>query len=509
VSGTVTSTYWALDNDSGCVVEGVVTIQVSPSIPTPTDCASQTQIPQSECASLVTLYNSTNGGNWTNNAGWAVDFASPCSWYGVRCDGGHVGGITLPSNNLSGTLPALPPFLSDLFVDNNQLSGGIPTLPDTAVTINVSNNQFSGTLPALMPSASLQSFLAHNNQLAGGIPLLPASLLVLSVHTNSLTGEIPAPLPPSLWELAVANNDLTGGVPALPSSLYLLWLDGNSLSGELPASLANTAIDRASRLRLCGGNDLYSNDPGVNAFVETWNPGWAANGNRCIHAANTPTPTNTPTVTATATATDTPTNTPVPPTATATDTATNTPTATATVTDTPTNTPVPPTATATDTATNTPTATATATDTPTNTPVPPTATATATYTPTPTSTATATQTPTNTPLPPTATPTNTATPVVSNRAPNIWGYVSSEVTVRRGTTAVYLGGYLDPERDPVTVTASVGQITLLRISPWLDGFGWSYPVPRNTPVGTRFTVIFTATDNRGASNSIQILVRVR
>lgn len=177
-----------------------------------------------------------------------------------------------------------------------------------------------------------------------------------------------------------------------------------------------------------------------------------------------PTPTNTP-VPSTATPTDTPTHTPVPPTAT------------------PTDTPVPP--------------TATPTSTPTNTPAPPTATA--------TDTPTATSTPTNTPVPPTSTPTQ----VMSNRAPRIWGYVTSEITVRRGTTARYVGGYLDPERDPVTVTVSVGQISLLQLSPWVDGFVWLYPVPRNTPVGTRFTVTFTATDNRGASNSIQLVVRVR
>ncbi len=47
-------------------------------------CSSVTEIPVTECQELVTLYNSTNGANWTNNTGW-LSTNTPCSWYGITC----------------------------------------------------------------------------------------------------------------------------------------------------------------------------------------------------------------------------------------------------------------------------------------------------------------------------------------------------------------------------------------------------------------------------------------
>ncbi len=187
----------------------------------------------------------------------------------------------------------------------------------------------------------------------------------------------------------------------------------------------------------------------------------------------------------------TPTNTPVPP------TPTDTPTSTATAT-----------ATATNTATNTPTATATSTSTATATPVPPTA------TPTSTATATATASPTATPTSTaTATATATNTPVSVNRAPYIYAPSLSVVVLSRGGGLFISGAAQDPERDPITMTASVGQIRqFISQSWWPVGttvWSWNYRVPIDTPTGTRITVTITATDARGASSSIQFELRVR
>ena len=60
-------------------------------------------------AELKKIYLSTNGNGWTNNSGWKTGInnpnASPCTWYGVYCEGNLVKGISLPNNNLTGTLP--------------------------------------------------------------------------------------------------------------------------------------------------------------------------------------------------------------------------------------------------------------------------------------------------------------------------------------------------------------------------------------------------------------------
>jgi hypothetical protein len=68
------------------------------------DCSQQGEIPDIECNALVALYNSTDGANWTDNTGW-LQTDTPCSWYGVECDNGHVFSINLNSNNLMGSIP--------------------------------------------------------------------------------------------------------------------------------------------------------------------------------------------------------------------------------------------------------------------------------------------------------------------------------------------------------------------------------------------------------------------
>ena len=63
-------------------------------------CESVNDVPQSECAALVDLYSGTNGSGWTYTGGWLVN-TNVCSWYGVSCNTGHVGGLNLWNNSLS------------------------------------------------------------------------------------------------------------------------------------------------------------------------------------------------------------------------------------------------------------------------------------------------------------------------------------------------------------------------------------------------------------------------
>jgi len=103
------------------------------------DCASVTEIPLTECNTLVALYNSTGGANWINHTNW-VTTSTPCSWYAVTCDAGHVTKILLTSScnpfcdgggdNLTGTLPDVSALtnLVTFELGQNQLSGNMPTL---------------------------------------------------------------------------------------------------------------------------------------------------------------------------------------------------------------------------------------------------------------------------------------------------------------------------------------------------------------------------------------------
>ena len=91
-------------------------------------CGGVSEIPQAECEALVDLYVSTNGPHWTNQSGW-LQTNTPCNWYGVLCNNGHVIALALANNRLSGPLPPTLSNLSGLVVlslYDNQLSGSIP-----------------------------------------------------------------------------------------------------------------------------------------------------------------------------------------------------------------------------------------------------------------------------------------------------------------------------------------------------------------------------------------------
>ena len=68
-------------------------------------------IPQSECFALRDFYTSTSGATWfsegVNTSDDRFSTADVDVWYGVDVQSGHVAGLTLINNNLSGNLSNL------------------------------------------------------------------------------------------------------------------------------------------------------------------------------------------------------------------------------------------------------------------------------------------------------------------------------------------------------------------------------------------------------------------
>jgi Leucine-rich repeat (LRR) protein len=101
----------------------------------------QPKIPTLERTSLIALYNSTNGNNWSNKSGWkkpplnSDGFSLPgteCSWYGVSCNRQKLSVVNLKlgGNQLTGSIPTQLERLTNLEkleLSFNKLLGSIPS----------------------------------------------------------------------------------------------------------------------------------------------------------------------------------------------------------------------------------------------------------------------------------------------------------------------------------------------------------------------------------------------
>lgn len=236
-------------------------------------------IPLVEYQALVTFYTETGGSNWKNSDGWLTD-TTPCNWFGVTCDRGSVTQLTLPDNNLSGSIP--PEFgnlrkldLVDLY--HNLFDGSIP--PELGNLTNLTsldlsyNTLLSGSIPPEMGNLSNLNHLTvcGNSQLSGPIPpelgnLARLESLCLSTYDGAT--QLNGPIPPELGNLRrllwieLSNSLVSGPIPpelGNLTNLTSLDLSYNQLSGPIPSELGN--LTNLKYLSVCGNNQLSGEIP--------------------------------------------------------------------------------------------------------------------------------------------------------------------------------------------------------------------------------------------------------
>jgi len=207
---------------------------------------------QRDSLSLVALYNSTNGSNWSNP--WDLS-QSLDTWTGVYLnENGCVRSLQIENNNLVGNLPSELGELQNLkeiYLSGNKLSGPIPSELGNVVNLEILslwNNQLSQEIPESLGNLlNLRILHLFGNQLSGAIPGELGNLSqlqLLSIWNNQLSGAIPASLGnlSALRELSLFGNLLSGEIPPSLGDLFSLqWLSlqSNQLQGSIPAELGN------------------------------------------------------------------------------------------------------------------------------------------------------------------------------------------------------------------------------------------------------------------------------
>lgn len=220
------------------------------------DCTDEiaTEIPEAECEALVALFVNTNGPYWKINSNWITPGTSVDTWTGVTVSDGHVSGISLFRNRMTGTIPPEIQhlaYLDRLDLSDNELTGPIP--PELGnlsklTRLALWGNSLTGAIPSELANLQdLYELVLSGNQFEGSIPSefgRMVNLIYLGLSSNRLTGSIPSELENliHLEYLLLSGNSLGGSIPEWIGSLMELreiYLGNNQLIGNIPPTLKN------------------------------------------------------------------------------------------------------------------------------------------------------------------------------------------------------------------------------------------------------------------------------
>ncbi len=193
-------------------------------------------VPSTERAALIDLFNATNGASWTNNTNWNTS-APVCDWFGVTVTNNRVTGINLFNNNLTGSLNSSIENLTALInftVTQNQLSGTVPasiTNLSQLKQLVIAENQFSGNIPNLstFPFFPVLIFQGNNFVFSNFESEHSTYQSITTVYTYSPQSKVDQE-----ETLSVAENGtitLTSTALTSPNNSYQWFKDGVAISG--------------------------------------------------------------------------------------------------------------------------------------------------------------------------------------------------------------------------------------------------------------------------------------
>ncbi|MDQ0477001.1 T9SS type A sorting domain-containing protein [Chryseobacterium sp. MDT2-18] len=201
-----------------------------------------------ERSSLINLFNSTHGENWSTTWDLTKD---PKYWYGIKIKNGNVSEINLRGNALKGNFPVAVSGLSKLEkldLSSNQLSGEVSMAVSgltTLTRLDISNNRFFGDPTAsLLPLSQLQEMsLGNNTFVFADIETFLQNFQDMEILDLAHIGLNAVPQKIStlmkLKSLNLSNNSISQKFNYLSTALSLkeLNLSGNQLT-KIPTELS-------------------------------------------------------------------------------------------------------------------------------------------------------------------------------------------------------------------------------------------------------------------------------
>jgi len=296
-------------------------IQANNFITADISCDGLSTLPQEEYNALGAFYNQMDGPHWANRTNWGSLTEPADTWYGVTCSDGHITGLHLDSNNLSGTLVgstlAKLIRLQELSLnDENGITGPIPAELGGLLelrSLSFGDTSLSGPIPSeLHKLTKLENLLIGDAGITGEIPhwindltqlqqlhlfYMPMSgaipeeicqltnLTWLRIFGMDLTGTIPSCLGnlSQLQSVDFSWAHLTGSIPELSGlkDLITLDLEQNFLEGNVPDSITQLTHLTRSDPRCYGfcetnlNYNMLTASGTVKAFLNNIDPNWA------------------------------------------------------------------------------------------------------------------------------------------------------------------------------------------------------------------------------------------
>ena len=207
---------------------------------------------------LGSLFYSTDGLRWLTVTDSLLQVPY-CEWDGVGCTNGTLTALSLPSENLVGTIPreiGLLTSLTLLDASGNSLTGSLPTeigFLTNLEEMDLSYDAAAADIGVGSATRSLRRSLEDtipesSSNLRGPIPSeigLLTSLVTLDLSGNNISGSIPPEIGQldNIRTLSLRRNLLQGAIPlqlGFLTSLERVSLETNLLTGGVPISLCSS-----------------------------------------------------------------------------------------------------------------------------------------------------------------------------------------------------------------------------------------------------------------------------